>query len=162
MIKVAVSRKGFARVEKSLDDVVRQVQRRAMKDALMKAAQPGLKAARQMVPREHGHLKRSLKKKGKTYERSGMAFVIVGPDRNYQADVDGKVVRPVMYASLVEFGHVVRFRRGGQVYGHVAPDPFLRPAFESTKGTAKKIYAREIGGAIERQAKRAKKREARR
>ena len=146
MVKFKVNRGDFRRAQKSLDDIVQQVQRRAMKQALMKAAQPGLKSARAKVPTRYGHLKKALKKKGKTFGKFN-AFVIVGPDRNYAAQVDGKTVKPVKYAHLVEFGTIDQ-----------APDAYMRPAFESETAEMKKIYEREIGLALEKQAKSAKRR----
>lgn len=146
MVKFSVNRGGFRRTQKSLEDIVQQVQRRAMKQALMKAAQPGLKAARAKVPTRHGHLRKALKKKGKTFGKFN-AYVIVGPDRNYAAKVGGKTVKPVKYAHLVEFGTMEQ-----------APEAYMRPAFESETAEMKKIYEREIGLALEKQARAAERR----
>lgn len=156
MIKMKIRRSDFLRLEMTFEEIVKQVHRRAMKRALLKAATPMLKAARQNVPKRHGSLRKALKKRGRTY-KDGRAFVIVGPDRNYQVTIDGKNVQPVYYAHLLEFGHVIKAKRKGRVLGHVPPKPFLRTAFESTKEKAKRIYKNEIGKALQAESRKAKR-----
>lgn len=157
MIQFKVNRASFREVKNNVEWMMQQVQRRAIKDALMKAATPAVKDAKQRVPRRTGLLRRAIKKRGRTYRPRGMAFVIVGPDRRtIGADAKGAKVWPVKYAHLIEFGHA---KKGG---GRVGPRPFLRPAFMANKENMKRIYGAEIGPAVERQAARAAKRQRRR
>lgn len=144
MITAKFRKSDLRKVHKSLDDTVREIQRHGMKNALNKAAQIGLKEARNRVRVESTALKKSLVKRAKTYSE-GVAYVIVGPNRKYQINYKGKRRRPVKYAHLVEFGH-----KGAP------PRPFLRPAFETTKEKMKRKYAQEIGSSLKRVANRKK------
>jgi HK97 gp10 family phage protein len=65
------------------------------------------------------------------------AEVYVGPDAE------------IFYAHLVEFGTA-----------HSSPQPFMRPAFEQTKGKALDIIKSELGGEIDKAVARMKRRAA--
>ena len=154
-------KKDFRNIQKSFEEVVSQVQRRGMKDALSKAAQIGLKDARRRVKKDSGALKKSLKKRARTYGRGG-AYVIVGPDRRTKVMHNGRNISGAYHGHLVEFGHQLvrggKLGKGGKVVGHVPPAPFLRPAFDSKKEEMKRKYAAEVGAAMKRHAIRANKR----
>jgi HK97 gp10 family phage protein len=116
----------------------------SMRLALTKAARPMLRKARSLAPKESGLLKKSLKMKIITDTRNSRVIALIGPDRNVSGTHNGQKRQPSRYAHLVELGH------GGP---HPAsPHPFLRPAYESEKGTTEAIFSREIGPAIERRA----------
>jgi HK97 gp10 family phage protein len=161
MIKMKYRKKDFKKIQKSLEEVIQQVQRRGMKDALSKSAQIGLKEARARAPQDKGVLKKSLKKRARTYGKGG-AFVIVGPDRRTKVMHNGKNISGAYHAHLVEFGHKLvrggKLSKGGKVVGHVPPRPFMRPAFDTKKEEMKLKYATEVKAAIKRHAIRANKR----
>ena len=153
MLKASVSLRSIQRTNQTIGKVLDQVERRGMEDALMKAATPMVKQARQNVSSETGALKKSIGKKGSTDAGKQSAKVEVGPRAKFQH----KGRRPAKYAHLVEYGHQM-VTPGGKRVGFVGPRPFMRTAFESTKGESRKVYAKEIGGAIHRQFQRAKRR----
>ena len=148
-------RKALGPVKKDVEKVLDQLERRGMKDALMKAATPMVKKTREGAPVRTGALKKSIGKKGKTYPKTQTAYVVVGPRSNFELNGE----RPAWYAHLVEFGHDLVFSSadGKRQAGFVAPRPFMRPAFEATKDQAFRIYGEELGNAIHRHFKRAKR-----
>lgn len=152
MIRVRYNRSRSAATRKNLDELKQQIIRRAMKDALLKAATPGVRAARAKAPKESGALKKSIGKRGVTYLHSQSAFVKAGPRNGFSLQHAGQTRRPEKYSHLVEFGHLAR---DGST---VAPQPFMRPAFEETKEEMKKIYAANIADGVERHAARLNRR----
>ena len=152
MWKVKFDKRSFRQTRDNLDEWKDQIVRRAMKDALLKAATPGVKSARAAAPKESGALKKSIGKRGLTYNKTQTAFVKVGPKEQTSVQHGGQVRRPAKYAHLVEFGH--KARDGSTV----APRPFMRTAFEGEKEQMKRIYAKEIGGAAMRHAARLNRR----
>tara|TARA_B100000214_G_scaffold53847_1_gene34307 strand:+ start:2484 stop:2954 length:471 start_codon:yes stop_codon:yes gene_type:complete len=153
MIRAKLDLKSFRAVEKSTEAILDQIERRGMKDALMKAATPMVKKTRELAPTRSGALKKSIGKKGSTNRARQSAEVVIGPRKTFAY----KGVKPVWYAHLVEFGHL-RKTPGGQVQGFTAAKPFMRPAFESEKNASQKKYAAELSASIHRHFERAKKR----
>lgn len=139
--------------------VVRQMTGR-MATPIVKAAQRNLEAVQSDKAR--GVLAKNLTKRTKTYVRLGAVVTVIG----------GKW-SDAPHAHLVEFGHrmvvggtVERLkggligiskrtgrRGGGLVVGQVAAKPFMRPAFDSTKGQAMAIAERALRIGVEREAK---------
>lgn len=146
--KVSFNPRDLVKFQKNLEFLIGKVERTAKREALTKAARPMLKAAKSLAPVRDRHLQKSLKVKISTFQRDEMIIATIGPDRQYRAtrtDEEGNPqrVRPVYYAHLLEFGT------------HRMPaQPYMRPAFDSTKGVSLKIYAGEIKAAIKRVAKR--------
>jgi HK97 gp10 family phage protein len=139
--------KSVQQLERNLKLTVEKIERQAKREATSKAATVILKEAKRNTPRRHGHLRKALKRKVSTYKNGEMIIVTIGPDRNYVVSEGTRMIKPVKYAHLVEFGSM-----------HNSPQPYIRPAFDSKKNEALTIYAREIGPAIKRVAKRFNKR----
>ena len=94
-------------------------------------------AAKREVPVDTGLLKKSIGKKVKTYRQDGVVWVAVGPRSGFEEHIDGVVVKnPVKYAHLVE--------------GH---NPFMRRAFDTTKGEVLRIMEKELRSNIEKEAR---------
>tara|TARA_Y100000817_G_scaffold103868_1_gene81409 strand:+ start:830 stop:1300 length:471 start_codon:yes stop_codon:yes gene_type:complete len=153
MFKAKLDMKSFRSIEKTTEAVLDQIERRGMKDALMKAATPMVKKTRELATTQTGALKKSIGKKGSTNRAKQSAEVKIGPRKGFRF----KGRKPVAYAHLVEFGHVKK-TPGGTVKGFVPPKPFMRPAFEAEKANSQKLYAKELGGMIHRHYGRAKTR----
>lgn len=145
MIGVRINLQSLEATSDRINKVLDQVERRGMKDALLKAATPMVKKTKQLAPRRTGALRRSIGKKGTTDPRTQSARVRIGPRRNRRTGMPA-----TRYAHLVEFGHMA-------VDGSfVPPYPFMRPAFESTKRESRGLYAKTIGADIHRRFRRAK------
>ena len=155
MIKARLDLKSFRAVEKTTEAVLDQIERRGMKDALMKAATPMVKKTRELATTQTGSLRKSIGKKGSTNRAKQSAEVKIGPRKGFRF----KGRKPSSYAHLVEFGHIQK-TPGGTVTGFVPPKPFMRPAFESEKTNSRKVYAQELSAAIHRHYRRAKTRGA--
>jgi HK97 gp10 family phage protein len=133
---------GDKQIKKFLGELPPRIIKKSMRRALSIAATPIVKMARALAPKQFGWLKRSIKRKVKTYP-SGVTVAVIGPDRNVvgkpKADLgsgkDVKVKRrplriPHKYAHLVE---------GGHAGPHPArPHRFLAPAYaaNATKAVA--------------------------
>lgn len=118
-----------------------------VRPAVREAAAEIRKKARGNAPIESGLLKDSIIIKAKT--KKGTAYAVVGPSNKnagyvWRADAnfgEGGWVHsnPAKYGHLVEFGT-----------SHSAPQPFLRPAYDSTD--AKGIITRRIQHELRKQA----------
>lgn len=139
-----VSRGSARQLERNLRSFKSKIDRSAKRSALQKAARPMLRAAKDKVPKRHGHLKKSLIIKVRTNKRSKDVIAYVGPKSSYKAtSPSGRTIRPSHYAHLVEFGT-----------SHSPAQPFMRPAFDSAANDALQVYARELKKDIPRLAKR--------
>ena len=136
--------KSFDQLGKNLDLLVEKTERQAVREAASKAATPMVKAIKNNIRSQSGLLKRSIKKKVRTYKRAHLVMVIIGPDRNVVGEWQGEKRWPVKYAHLVEVGPNQR--------------PFMRPAYDSKKNEIKRKYAHEIGKSIKIVAKRVNRR----
>ena len=139
--------------------VVRQMTGR-MATPIVKAAKRNLEAVQSDKAR--GVLAKNITKRNKTYIRLGAVVTVVGAKWS-----------EAPHAHLVEFGHrmvvggtVERLRGGttplskqtgkrggGRVVGFVKAKPFMRPAFDSTKGQVMAIAERALRIGVEREAK---------
>ena len=135
---------GWDGVRVNLAELEAKIQRGAMRTAITKAGRVMLAAAKSKAPIRTGLLKRSLRQKVKTNTKKGEVLTLIGPSRRIQGtDKNGNKVRPARYAHLVEFG-----------YGRQSPQPFIRPAYESSKDAALAKYRDELRPAIEQAAAR--------
>ena len=94
-----------------------------------------------MIPVESGALRDSMTRTAKAFP----PHVMVGkvwPKKSFTRVYRGKKRRPFNYAHLVEGGHDVV--RGGNVVGHVAPQPFIRDAFAITKGEQARRFTKSF------------------
>ncbi len=149
MFKAKLDLKSFKAVEKSTELMLDQIERRGMKDALLKAATPMVKKTKQLAPTRTGALKKSIGKKGSTNRAKQSAEVKIGPRKGFKF----KNQVPSWYAHLVEFGHIAT-TPGGKPAGFVSAKPFMRPAFEAEKVASQKKYAEEVSAAIHRHFRR--------
>ena len=118
--------------------VVRQMTGK-MATPIVKAAKGNLRATQSEKAR--GVLVKGLRKKTKTYKRDGAVVTTVGG-----------VFPAAAHAHLVEHGHR-QVSRSGVVTGHVPAKPFMRPAYDATKGQAMAIAEQALRVGVEREAK---------
>ena len=114
---------------KRLDSMRTQGSRnRIVRPAVSAAATKINKKAKSLAVEETGLLKKSIGIR--RFTKRGAIFAVVGPRHGFKQDVQrtapsGEIVTvtsdPTKYAHLVEFGTK-----------HSSPNPFLRPAYDST------------------------------
>jgi HK97 gp10 family phage protein len=157
---------GVDLVMKAMHDLGDRKTKNALRAGFKKAARRFREVARSKLVPGHGYetglLKKSLDFKVYT-SPNGSVGAVIGPGKAFKKGVvKGKrgklrVMRkkeiaagiketemrtPINYAHLVEYGH--KMRSGGTV----EPRPFLRPAFEATKGEAITIVETELRNAL--------------
>jgi HK97 gp10 family phage protein len=120
------------------------------------ALQPTLKAARQNVLRlplkeTTGTLARSLTIKRNPRSSKVNPMHRVGPDAGIERETRFGKRKPVKYAHLVEFGtagHMI----GNRFHPGTRPQPFLEPAYFSTRDEVVKRFGGRIGPEMEKRA----------
>lgn len=171
---------GIEQALKNLSELTRTVRNKILRKAINGSSRLILNAAKALVPKGNGMLKKSLGIRVQTYRASGTVVGIIGPRTGYkktrqgkQQTAFGKKIKetgqnPAKYAHLVEFGRAeVRPSKkkvlsdGSTIYGTVArsvpPRPFLRPAFEQTRGAVVDLMAKLIDEELKKAAKALKK-----
>ena len=162
---------GLAEIVATLKDLPEKLQRKVVRKALAKATKPTLAAARQRCPKDAGLLKKSLGRKTVTYVESGSIVAIIGPRGGFERMVTRRgrskpeKANPLYYAHLVEFGtkpHSLA-RADTKIGRRIANDmkirmhpgtkarPFMRPAFDSTKGEVLRIFGEEVAKGLEQE-----------
>lgn len=77
----------------------------------------------------------------------------VGPDSSFERDTQYGIRKPVKYAHLLEFGTAPHFQPGrGVTHPGSKPEPFLTPAYLSTRGQVVKRFGSKIGPEMEKRA----------
>nr|WP_283258295.1 HK97-gp10 family putative phage morphogenesis protein [Pseudomonas sp. GX19020] len=156
----------MADLEKSLDNLSKAVGRNVLRRSLRAAAQPMADKARSLAPVDEGDLRDSIivgsklngserkKHRKLTAEERSSIELFVGP--SYLKGAGGR------HGHLVEFGtapHINKGRFAGSEHPGTAPQPFMRPAFDTeaqpTIERLKPILALEIEKAAKRTAARA-------
>lgn len=106
---------GLDELERKLKGLGKAVAFKSLDKAANAAGTQIVRNARQAAPVDEGHLKKAIKKKaGKKGRHS--ASTMVGVDKRYEVTEDGRKIRPVRYAHLVEFGvgpHEISTRGSG-------------------------------------------------
>lgn len=156
---------GDKAVIKNLNSLAERVQRKILRKVLRRVGKPMVAEARKRVRRRSGTLAKSLGTVIRTYKKTSVV-AIMGPRGGFRATWDGKEIDPVNYAHLIEKGHTLKTLgitdgAGGVLFvvglrnpGHVQAFPFLGPAFEAHKGSARSSAIAEIAKEIEKEAER--------
>lgn len=144
MLKIQIT--GSTELAKALRDLKSSVANDAAVYALEQATQPMVEAARALTPTgDTGGLKRSIGMVIRKYKN--VVFCVIGPRRGFGVPDPSKKsgrTEPANYAHLVEYGHAV----AGDATGWVEGNPFMRPAFESTKKRVEELLGQKLGGYI--------------
>ncbi len=131
---------GDKRLMRQLASLGGGAQRRIMRPAITKAAKLVVKTARPLVSVDEGLLKKSLGTQINTY-KTGAVIARIGARSGFsETDEDGNTRDPKNYAHLVENGTIFQ-----------GPQPFLRPAMDSNRGTVKQIINKEVGQRIKKE-----------
>lgn len=142
MPKAAVTFRGAKELLDLLDDMDEKLASRSLTRALKKAAPIVRDDAKRLASKETGALAQSI-----TFVVQGRGtarFARIGPEKGARYSTPKGIRQPSKYAHLVENGHS----------GHVAPNPFLRPAVESNHDRVIQVMGESIATDIKRLAKR--------
>src|SRR5262245_35981196 len=117
---------GDKEIIKNLSTLGDRTQRKILRKVVRRVAKPMIPAARRKVHRRSGQLAKRLGTVVRTYKGTKIVAVL-GPRAGFRATWEGKEIDPFFYSHLVELGH----------RPNVPAYPFLRPAFEENKESAK-------------------------
>jgi HK97 gp10 family phage protein len=143
-------------------------QRRVLRPAITKAAQPVLKKSKELAPvgdgltpdgRTRPHLKRTLKKtRAKTNKRNGSIVVVIGPEKNKAPHShlvhDGTQSHKIVLRKPARLGRVVLPVGTKIQHPGAKPQPFMDDAGIAMRSTAQSILMSEIPKGIEKEAAR--------
>ena len=122
--------------------------RRVLRKGVAEGTKLPTKRAKQLAPKETGLLRKSIGRKTKVYRNSGVAVGIIGVRKGFRTEVEvngrTEIRNPTNYLHLVEFGTA-----------STPAQPFLRPAWDQTKGEARKAAIEKISTELEKEAKKA-------
>lgn len=122
------------------------------------ALQPTLSAARINAKSLHSEEKTGTLAASLTIKRDPRSPKLnpkhqVGPASDYERDTQYGKRRPAKYAHLLEFGTAPHYQPGrGVTHPGSRPEPFLTPAYDSTKEVVVKRFGQKIGPELEKRA----------
>lgn len=130
---------GFAELDKALGQLPKATAKNVLKRVLKKAADPVLDAIVSSAPKDTGYLSRSF----------GISFTLNASQRRLARNETKSFAEIYIGTRRGSFA-------GFHEYGtfEMPPHPFMRPAWEATQSTALNIIKVELGGEIEKAAKR--------
>ncbi|PCJ75527.1 MAG: hypothetical protein COA53_06430 [Rhodobacteraceae bacterium] len=157
-----VSVDGLKDLERALQDLSKAAGKGVLRRVGKKALKPVIEAAKENVPVASGELRDSLAVSTKLSKRQKAL--------NRRRTADGKSTVEVYagagaspQAHLIEFGTASRVVDStGKNVGSIAPQPFMRPAWDAKGRGVLKYISNSLGDEIEKTAKRAAKRAAKR
>ncbi len=134
---------GLAEVGAGLQSLADAVKRTMVRRAVRKASLPIRDLAKSRARRQSGTMADSIIVTTKAQGHGdSIIHAYIGPQTKVRVPVrlvsrgkhKGKmrIAIPTLYAPKVEFGHAIVVK--GKVVGHVAPYPFMRPAWEAHGG----------------------------
>jgi HK97 gp10 family phage protein len=135
---------GDRQLKRLIQELPKRVVKKGLRQAATAGGQPIVRAVKNAAPVDSGTLKKSIKKKIKTYSSSGNVIAVIGADRAASAIIDNKKHVPANYIHLIEAGH------GGPA--PAPPHPFLTSAYQNTKATALQIATNKLREVLEREA----------
>jgi HK97 gp10 family phage protein len=149
---------------KELDAALAELPKATGKNVLRRVARKSIgivvEAARPLVPVDNGKLKRSLSVSTKLSKRqSSLARRELAEGKASVTVYAGVGAYP--HAHLVEFGTKERFHKSGKSVGRMKPQPFMRPAWDSTKMRVLATFQKDMWTEIEKAAQRLAKKQAR-
>lgn len=154
---------GLRETEAALEALGKSLGKGVLRRVLKSAAQPFDAAWRANAPDDPGTGGDDLKSSGgvstKLNKRQGKLHRKEFRNDRASAEMFAGPNDPA--AVPTEFGTGERFQRSGKSVGSVTPQPFMRPAWDATKGAMPVKIGEDLWDEIERTAARKAKREAR-
>lgn len=152
-MKISVKVTGLKEIEEVLKKLPRSLTEKVVKSAHIQAAKPLIEKAKSNAPKDDGDLIASIgitsRIKGKEkLVKAPLGSIGVGPRRGKGKNQKGR------HAHLVEYGTVTRKQKNGKVTGVMPAQPFMKPAWESTKDQIRENIREELGKSLVRTMKR--------
>lgn len=161
-IKTKLGSDAIQALARKLNEFDRRASRKAIRKGVNEATKFVAADAKANVPKRTGLLKKSIGRQVRSYRGGTVVSGIVGPRSGFATTLkNGKKVNPAKYAHLVEFGRravkvkkalILADRFAKQVFGEevgaVAPQPFLRPAWDKNEARAVDELAKALNEAI--------------
>lgn len=136
----------LSQVSGEMGKVLASISNQGTRAAIRKAANVILKPAKANCPVDTGTLRDSLIVK--VVQKKGIISAFIGISKSATGPFVKGVQRiPKFYASLTEFGCMHKTDFGIAIQ---QPQPYMRPAFDSNKEEAIKVFLDEIGAQIEK------------
>lgn len=134
--------------ERGLQSFPKKLAKKILNLALKKGAQVLSEAIKKEVPVRLGALKESIDDKGKKVSDVEQIHIVGSYNKPGSK-------QPTNYAHLVEYGHKWVVMRGKKVIaaGTKAPQPYMRPAFDTSKDEIQNVIAETIGAAAAKEWK---------
>lgn len=138
-MSITVKVEGLSELKAALEELPKATTKSVMRKVLMARVKPIAEAAKALAPVRHGELRDSIiastklskRQKREAKETASYVEVYAGPG-------------PLPYAHLVEFGSI----------HNPVPRPFMRPAWDSAKGSILNNLARDLWIEIQKAADR--------
>lgn len=154
---------GFKDLEAALLALPRSTARNVSRRAMAKALAPVESAAKAAAPRDSGQLADSITVSTKLSKRQASQnrkeAVRLGISRDALIMHVGANALP--HAHLIEFGTGPRYHKSGKYVGRVAPQPFMRPAWDANRQGVLDSLSQSIRAEIDKTLARAARRAAR-
>ena len=132
MADFSVDVSGIMELNKKLRELAGdKIARKVLRSAIRKAAKPMVAAAKAFAPVDSGLLEESIKLKAIRRTRTGFGVRISTSNSDF--DSQGET----FYGAMQEWGTV-----------NMAPNPYLRPAFDTTKDQSVQIVTADMQAAI--------------
>lgn len=139
-MNTGISITGIVEIDAVLRGLPKELQHKILSQAHADAAEPLVNTAQSIVPEKTGNLQRSIGIKKFSVEKAGaIGLVQAGPLRGGQ--------KKGFHGHLIEYGHRIVTRSGAEK-GRTTPKPFMKPAWERTKGLVERGIAEAIGRRI--------------
>lgn len=129
---------GDKELDKLLKDLAPAVAKKILRKALRPAMKPLHKEAKTKAPVLEGDLKRSIKLRAAPRSRSHVGIDVVVSKKDWKGDSN-------FHASFIELGTK-----------DITPEPFLRPAFDTKKNSAKNDVLNRLPQIIDDEVKKLK------
>lgn len=162
----------IAGLARRLAEVDRKAARKAIRQGINEASKLVLADAKAGVPVRSGQLRKSLGRKVRATKDGKVIYGVIKPRagawvkdqpglvgrrkggkvfvNKWRVKYKGRVINPVKYAHLVEYGHkMVGHKPGKKVVGFVAPRPFLRPAWERNRQRVTGLILKYLNRAVQ-------------
>lgn len=137
---------GLKEIDELLKGLPEQLKHRILQDAHADAAKPLINSAESKVPVKTGGLRRSIGAVKPSIKKAReIGLVKIGPRRGGRYEG--------YHGHLIEFGHRIVTKKG-RIIGATRPNPFMEPAFNSTKDQVKSNIAESIAKILLRYMKR--------
>lgn len=170
-MKPTIKIEGLRELDAALGQLPKATARNVLRRTLKKAGEPTAERARQLVPVNQGHLKRSItvstkKPVGHGAGRQAFAAAMRAGATKAAAGAAARAANRTSADAFAEafigpgrypHAHMVEF--GTE---KMAPQPYLRPAWDATKMKVLDIIKSELGSEISKAAKRLARKAARR